>query len=137
MEKLGFYLVFGAFLIGAMERHLEARGRNDGEGDNSPLVAACFGGVFLLMMASSVFLAGSLAAQSTLSTAFSLFCVFLLALALNKIAGGVDLLPEMHGRLMSRLEEHETALRSRVIPLSYAIAFIGLAYETFLVFALR
>ena len=137
MEKLGFYLVFGAFLIGAMERHLEARGRNDGENSSNAMVAACFGGVFAMMIACSVLLAGSLAVQSTLATLLGIVCVLLLALALNTIAGGSEVLPALPARVMQGLQRREEPMRRSLFPFAYAIAFVGLAYEAFITFALR
>jgi hypothetical protein len=137
MEKIGFYLAFGAFLTGAMEHHLDRRGGNQPGDSNNALVAACFGGVFAMMIACSVVLAGALKVQATLSTLLSLICVLLMALALNTIAGGVDLLPTGGARVLARLEAREETLRRRVFPFSYALAFLGLAYEAFLTFALR
>ena len=137
MEKLGFYLVFAAFLVGAMERHLEARGRNDGSNGANAMIAACFGGVFALMVACSVVLAGGLAVQSTLSTLFGIVCVLILALALNTLAGGAEVLPDMPRRVLAGLERREEPLRRGLFPFAYAIAFVGLAYEAFITFVLH
>lgn len=137
MDKLGFYMMFGAFLLGAMERHLDRRGRNDPDGDHSPSLVASLGGVFALVVGASVFAGGAVAEHSTFKTLAALGTVGLLALTLNTLAGGAEIYPKLPGRVMEKLEKHEWALRRYVFPMSYALAALGLAYEALLTFVLK
>jgi predicted tellurium resistance membrane protein TerC len=129
MQGLGFYFIFGAFLLGAMERHLETRGRNDTESADSRTVTACFAGVVALMLASSVFLAGGERMWSVFGPILGVGALALLGLAASTILGGAEIFESIPRKTMAFLENNEETLKKYVFPFTYAVALLGLACE--------
>jgi len=129
MQSLGFYLIFGAFIMGAMERHLETRGRNDTESSNSRTVTACFAGIVGLMLASSVFLAGGERMWSVFGPILGVGALALMGLAASTILGGAEVFESIPRKLMEYLERYEDPLKKFVFPFTYAVALLGLAFE--------
>ncbi len=129
MQSLGFYFIFGAFLLGAMERHLETRGRNDTDTANSRTVTACFAGVVGLMLASSVFLAGGERMWSVFGPIMGLGSLALIGLAASTILGGAEVFEALPRKMMALLEDNEEILKKYVFPFTYAVALLGLVFE--------
>lgn len=134
MQSLGFYFIFGAFLLGAMERHLETRSRNDVETSNSRTVTACFAGVIGLMLASSVFLAGGVRMWSVFGPILGVGSLALMGLAASTILGGAEVFESLPRKVMELLERHEETLKKWVFPFTYFIALAGLAFEAIYTF---
>jgi predicted tellurium resistance membrane protein TerC len=129
LQNLGFYLMFSAFLMAAMERHLETRGRNEPEIENNRLATACFAGVIGVMLIYPIFLAGGAEMARVFGTLLGVAALGLLALAANTIIGGFNWFPEAPRKILAWLERHEEFLRKYVFPMTYATALLGLAYQ--------
>eukprot|EP01037_Dinobryon_pediforme_P002689 gene2689-2728_t len=79
-----------AFLMGAMERHLETRGRNEPAIANNRIASACFAGVIGVMLIYPIFLAGGAEMARVFGALLGIAALGFLALAANTIIGGFN-----------------------------------------------
>lgn len=129
LQNLGFYLMFGAFLMGAMERHLETRNRNEPAIANNRIASACFAGVVAVMLLYPVIAYGGAEMLRVFGAILGVTALGLLALAANTIIGGFNWFPDAPRKIMAWLEQREEFLRRYVFPMTYATALLGLAYQ--------
>lgn len=138
MDKIPFFLVFGAFVIEGMERFFEQRGARAGDGESkNPAVLAWMAGVAVMVAVSTAGAALAVAPGSVLQVALGLACLGTMALAFNTIAGGAQLYPNLPARIVNALSAKEGVLRRWVFPSAYVLAFVGLAWQAVLTFSGR
>lgn len=125
MQNLGFFLVFGAFLMAAAERHLETRGRNDPDASRSRIVTVGLGGSLVLMALSYVFFAGGVRMWSVFGPILAVGTLGLLTLVANTLLGGAELVEKPQRVMMEWLEENEEMLAKWVFPFTSAVALLG------------
>ncbi len=134
MQNLGFFLMSGAFVIAAMQRHLETRGRNDPEASNSRMATFGTAGAIGLMAASFIFLAGGARMWSVFGPLIGIGVLGLVALTANAAVGGAEVLEKAPKQLMAWLESNEEFLGKYVFPFTALIAVFGIVLEAINIF---
>jgi hypothetical protein len=128
VQSLGFLLMANAFIIAAMQRHLETRGRNDPEANSSRATTLGMAGAVGVMAVSFVFLAGGAKMWALFGPILAVGSLGALVFALNYAAGGAELIETAPKKLMAWLEKREEFLGKYVFPFTSLIALAGMLF---------
>jgi len=128
VQSLGFLLMANAFIIAAMQRHLETRGRNDPEANGSRAITVGMAGGVGVMAVSFLFLAGGADMWALFGPILAAGALGATVFALNTAVGGVELLESVPKKLMAWLEKHEEFLGKFIFPYTSLIALVGMLF---------
>ena len=128
MQSLGFLLMANAFIIAAMQRHLETRGRNDPEASSSRAITLGMAGAVGVMAVSFAFLAGGAKMWGLFGPILAVGSIGALVFALNSAAGGAELIESAPKKLMAWLETREEFLGKFIFPFTSLIAIAGMIF---------
>jgi predicted tellurium resistance membrane protein TerC len=134
LQNLGFFMMSSAFVIAAMQRHLETRGRNDPEASNSRMTTVGFAGAIGLMAVSFVFLSGGERMWSVFGPLIGVGVLGLVALTVNAAVGGSEVLEKAPKQFMAWLEHNEEFLGKYIFPYTALVAAFGVALEAINIF---
>jgi hypothetical protein len=129
MEKIGFFLAFAAFLVESVERYFEQRARVEETDRSNPLILAGFTAALAVLVIGVVLMSGGLGEFTLIKIIVAIPLLGAMGLALNSIGGGVDMFPNLPGRIVQHLGQQEAGMRRLVFPTTFFLAFLALVCE--------